>query len=131
MCVRLSTRSNKLNTFCDNVRKKTRAVSREKDIKRDFFLYSDNLPGKTLFWGDFNFPLENVENNSSRKLQDITVTAPRHNQSHLLDIVFSKRSDNILISTKLHHAGAILCKFDVSVSVQKTETFSHRCLKKD
>ena len=61
--------------------------------------------------GDFNFPLENVENNNSRKLHDINmfnltqaVTEPPHNQSHPLDIVFSKRSDNVLISTKLHHA---------------------------
>ena len=85
--------------------------------------------------GDFNFHSENVENNNSRKLHDITdmfnltqsVFEPTHNQGHLLDLVFSKQSDNILISTKLHHglttAGhaylsdhiAILCKLDLSV----------------
>ena len=64
-----------------------------------------------------------------------SVSEPTHNQGHLLDLVFSKQSDNILISTKLHHRltpdhTAILCKFDVSVLVQKPETFSYRCLKK-
>ena len=61
--------------------------------------------------GDFNFHFENVENNNSRKLHDIidmfnltqSVSEPAHNQGHLLDLVFSKKSDNILISTKLHH----------------------------
>ena len=61
--------------------------------------------------GDFNFHFENVENNNSRKLHDIidmfnlpqSVSEPTHNQGHLLDLVFSKQSDNILISTKLHH----------------------------
>ena len=32
-----------------------------------------------------------------------SVSEPTHNQGHLLDLVFSKQSDNILISTKLHH----------------------------
>ena len=98
--------------------------------------------------GDFNFHFENAENNS-RKLHDIidmfnltqSVSKPTHNQGHLLDLVFSKQSDNILISTKLHHGltsdhTAILCKLDVSVPVQKPETFfvpmpqkdRHRCL---
>ena len=63
-----------------------------------------------------------------------SVSEPAHNQGHLLDLVFSKQSDNILISTKLHHGltadhTAILCKLDVSVPVQKPETFSYRCLK--
>ena len=54
--------------------------------------------------------------------------------SYLLNLVFSKPSDNILISTKLRHGltsdhTAILCKLDVSVPVQKPETFSYRCLK--
>ena len=52
--------------------------------------------------------------------------------------MFSKQSDNILISTKLHHGltsdhTAILCKLDqvdVSIPVQKPETFSYRCHKK-
>ena len=53
---------------------------------------------------------------------------PIHNQGHLLDLVFSKQSDNILTSTKLHHGltsdhTAILCKLDVSVPVQKPEAF--------
>ena len=47
----------------------------------------------------------------SRKLHDIidmfkltqSVSEPTHNQGHLLDLVFSKQSDNILTSTKLHH----------------------------
>ena len=93
--------------------------------------------------GDFNFHFENVENNNSRKLHDIidmfnltqSVSEPTHNQGRLLDLVFSKQSDNILISTKLHHGltsdhTAILCKLDLSVPVQKPETFSYRCLKK-
>ena len=92
--------------------------------------------------GDFNFLYENVEHNF-RKLHDIIgmfnltqfVSEPTHNQGHLLDLVFSKQSDNILISTKLHHGltsdhTAILCKLSVSVPVQKPETFSYRCLKK-
>ena len=49
-----------------------------------------------------------------------SVSEPTHNQGHLLDLVFSKQNDNILI----------LCKLDVSVPVQKPETFSYRCLKK-
>ena len=32
-----------------------------------------------------------------------SVSEPTHNQGHLLDLVFSKQSYNILISTKLHH----------------------------
>ena len=37
----------------------------------DFLEHSDNLPGKTLLMGDFNFHFENVENKNSRKLHDI------------------------------------------------------------
>ena len=109
----------------------------------DFLEHSDSLPGKTLLMGDFNFHFENVGNNNSRTLHDIidmfnlpqSVSEPTHNQGHLLDLVFSKQSDNILISTKLHNGltsdhTAILCKLDVSVPVQKPETFSYRCLKK-
>ena len=64
-----------------------------------------------------------------------SVSEPTHNQGHLLDLVFSKQSDNILISTKLHHGltsdhTVIFCKLDVSVPVQKPETFSYRCFKK-
>ena len=64
-----------------------------------------------------------------------SVSEPTHNQGHLLDLVFSKQSDYLLISTKLHHGltsdhTAILCKLDVFVPVQKPETFSYRCLKK-
>ena len=64
-----------------------------------------------------------------------SVSEPTHNQGHLLDLEFSKQSDKILTSTKLHHGltsdhTAILCKLDVSVPVQKPETFSYRCLKK-
>ena len=64
-----------------------------------------------------------------------SVSEPTHNQGHLLDLVFSKQSGNILISTKLHHGltsdhTAILCKLDVSVPVHKPETFSYRCLRK-
>ena len=93
--------------------------------------------------GDFNFHYKNVENNSSRKLHDITdmfnliqsVSEPTHNQGHLPDLVLSKQSDNILISTKLYHGltsdhTAILRKPDVSLPVQKPKTFSYRCLKK-
>ena len=102
----------------------------------DFLEHSDNLPGKTLLMGDFNFHFENVENNNSRKLHDIidmfnqtqSVSEPTHNQGHLLDLVFSKQSNNILISTKLFHGltsdhTAILCKLAVSVPEQKPETF--------
>ncbi|WP_419615719.1 reverse transcriptase family protein [Thiolapillus sp.] len=108
----------------------------------DFLEHSDSLPGKTLLMGDFNFHFENLENNS-RKLHDIidifnltqSVTEPTHNQGHLLDLVLSKQSDNILLSTKLHHGltsdhTAILCKLDVSVPLQEPETFQYRCLKK-
>ena len=64
-----------------------------------------------------------------------SVSEPTHNQGHLLDLVFSKQSDNILTSTKLHHGltsdhTAILCKLDVSVPAHKPETFLYRCLKK-
>ena len=64
-----------------------------------------------------------------------SVSEPTHNQGHLPDLVFSKQSNNILISTKLHHGltsdhTAILCKLDVAVPVQKPETFSYLCLKK-
>ena len=63
------------------------------------------------------------------------VSEPTHNQGHLLDLVFSKQSDNIFISAKLHHRltsdhTAILCKLNVSVPLQKPETFSYRCLRK-
>ena len=97
------------------------------DQSSDFLEHSDNLPGKTLLMGDFNFHFENVENKDSRKLHDIidmfnltqSVSEPTHNQGHLLDIVFSKQSDNIFTSTKLHHGltsdhTAILCKLDLS-----------------
>ena len=68
----------------------------------DFLEHSDSLPGKTLLMGDFNFHFENVENNS-RKLHDIidmfnltqSISEPTQNQGHLLDLVFSKKSDNI------------------------------------
>ena len=113
------------------------------DQLSDFLEHSDNLPGKTLLMGDFNFHFENVENKNSRKLHDIidmfnltqSVSEPTHNQGHLLDLVFSKQSDNILTSTKLHHGltsdhTAILCKLDVSVPVQKPKTFLYRSLKK-
>ena len=61
--------------------------------------------------GDLNFHFENLENNNPGKLHDIidifnltqSVTEPTHNQGHLLDLVLSKQSDNILLSTKLHH----------------------------
>ena len=109
----------------------------------DFLEHSDSLPGKTLLMGDFNFHFETVENKNSRKLHDIidmfnltqSVSEPTHNQGHLLNLVFSKQSDNILTSTKLHHGltsdhTAILCKLDVSVPVQKPKTFLYRCLKK-
>ena len=109
----------------------------------DFLELSDSLPGKTLLMGDFNFHFENVENKNSRKLHDIidmfnlnqSVSEPSHNQGHLLDLVFSKQSDNSLISSKIHHGltsdhTAILCKLDVSVPVQKPKTFLYRCLKK-
>ena len=82
--------------------------------------------------GDFNFHFEKLENNNSRKLHNImyifnltqSVTEPTHNQGQLLDLVLSKQSDNVLLSTKLHHGltsdhTAILCKLDVSVSSQK------------
>ena len=104
---------------------------------------TDSLPGKTLLMGDFNFHFENVGNNNSTKLHHIidmfnltlSLSEPTHNQGHLLHLVFSKQGDNILVSTKLHHGltsdhTAILCKLDVSVPVQKPETFSYRCLKK-
>ena len=109
----------------------------------DFLEHCDGLPGKTLLMGDFNFHSENVENKNSRKLHNIidmfnltqSVSEPTHNQGHLLDLVFSKQSDNILTSTKLHHGltsdhTAILCKLDVSVPVQKPKMFLYQCLKK-
>ena len=88
----------KKNTFSDSV---------FFDQFSDFLEHSDSLPGKPLLMGDFNFHFENVENNNSRKLHDIidmfnltqSVSEPTHNQGHLLDLVFSKQSDNILIST--------------------------------
>ena len=96
----------------------------------DFLEHSDSLPGKILLMGDFNFHFENVENNNSRKMHDIicmfnltqSVSEPTHNQGHLLDLVFSKQSDNIFICINLHHGltsdrTAILCKLDVSVPV--------------
>ena len=92
---------------------------------------------------DFNFHFENLENNNFRKLHDIidifnltlSVTETTHNQGRLLDLVLSKESDNILLSTKLHHGlasdhTAILCKLDISVPLQEPETFLYRCLKK-
>ena len=89
--------------------------------------------------GDFNFHFEKVENKNSRKLHDIiamfnltqSISEPTHTQGHLLDLVFSKQSDSILTSAKLHHGltsdhTAILCKLDVSVPVQKPNTFLYR-----
>ena len=107
----------------------------------DFLEHSDSLPGKTLLMSNFNFYFENVANSNSRKLHNDmfnlteSVSEPTHNQGHLLDLVFSKQSDNILISKKLHHRltsdhTVILCKLDVSVPIQKMETFSYWCLKK-
>ena len=98
-------------------------------------MFFDHFSDKTLLMGDFNFHFENLENNNSRKLHDIidifnltqSVTEPTHNQGHLLDLVLSKQSDNILLSTKLHHGltfdhTAILCKLDVFVPLQEPET---------
>ena len=53
----------------------------------------------------------------------------------VLDLVLSKQSDNVLLSTKLHHGltsdhTAILSKLDVSIPLQEPETFLCRCLKK-
>ena len=60
--------------------------------------------------GNFNYHFENVENNNSRKLHDIIYTfnliksASKHtHQGQLLDLVFTKQNDSILVSTKLHH----------------------------
>ena len=102
------------------------------------FLNTPTVPDKTLLMGDFNFHSENVENNNYRKLHDIidmfnltqSVSEPTHNQGHLLDLEFSKQNDNIFICINLHHGltsdhTAILCKFDVSVPVQKSETFPY------
>ena len=107
----------------------------------DFLEHSDSLPGKTLLMGDFNFHSENLGKNNSRKLHDIidnfnltqSVTEPAHTQGHLLDLVLSKQSGNILLSTKLHHGltsdhTAILSKL---VPLQEPETSQYRCLKKD
>ena len=92
---------------------------------------------KHSLWVTLTFILK-TENDNSRTLHDIidmlnltqSVSEPTHNQGHLLDLVFSKQNDNILISTKLHHGltsdhTAILCKLDVSVPVQKPEAFSY------
>ena len=91
--------------------------------------------------GDFNVHFENVENNNSRRLHGIidifnltqSVTEPTHNQGHPLDLVLFKQSDNILLSTKLHHGlhltTAILFKPDLSVPQKKPKTL-YRCLKK-
>ena len=70
-----------------------------------FLEHSDSLPGKTLLMSNFNFYFENVANSNSRKLHNVIdmfnltecVSKPTHNQGHLLDLVFSKQSDNILI----------------------------------
>ena len=84
---------------------------------------------KTLLMSDFNFPFENLENNNSRKLHIIdifnftqSVTEPAHNQGHLLDLMLSKQSNNILLSTKLHYGftsdhTAILCKLDIYIYI--------------
>ena len=64
---------------------------------------------------DFNFHFENLKNNNSRKLHDTidifnltqSVTEPTHNQGHLLDLVLSKQSDNIMdshLTTQLSYA---------------------------
>ena len=109
------------------------------DQLSDFLEHSDNLPGKTLLMGDFNFHFENLENKHSRKLHDIidmfnltqSVSEPTHNQDHLLDLVFSKQSDNILISTKLHHRPHIhLVQTWCLCARTKTWNFSYWCLRK-
>ena len=59
--------------------------------------------------GGFHF--ENVENSYSRKLHDIidmfnltqSFSELSYNQGHLLNLVFSKQTDIIIISIKLHH----------------------------
>ena len=89
------------------------------------------------------FILKSKKTSNSRKFNDIldifnlfqSVTEPTHKQDHLLDLVLSKQSDNVLLSTKLHHGltsdhTAILCKLEVSVPLQKPETFLYRCLNK-
>ena len=91
------------------------------------FSYFFELCDKTLLVGDLIFHFENILKDNTRKLRIIgifnltqSVTKPIHYQDHLLDLVLVKQSDNILISTKLHHElasdhTAILCKLDVSV----------------
>ena len=89
------------------------------------------------------FILKSKKTSNSRKFNDIldifnlfqSVTEPTHKQGHLLDLVLSMQSDNILLSTKLHNGPtsdrtAVLCKCDASVPLQEPETCTYRCLKK-
>ena len=94
--------------------------------------------------GDFNFHFENIETTTPENYMtsQTCLTYP----SLFLDLLTTKatiisaglsstQSNSILIFTKLHHGltsdhTAILCKLDVSVPVQKPDTFSYHCLKK-
>ena len=55
-----------------------------------------------------------------------TISEPTHNQGHLLDLVFSKRSDNIIISTKLHHGLGTSCAYSTGQYAQNLKlSYTH------
>ena len=56
-----------------------------------------------------------------------SVSEPTHNQGHLLDLMFSKQSDNILTSTKLQPSCANLMYLYL---YKNLKPFSYRCLRK-
>ena len=60
-----------------------------------------------------------------------SVYEPTHNQDHLIDLVFSKQRDSILVSTKLHHGPhSHLVQTWCLCTRTKTWKCSYRCLKK-
>ena len=64
-----------------------------------------------------------------------SVREPTHDIGHLLDLVFYKSSDNIYLSTVLHHEltsdhTSVLCKFDISKPPPEANIIQYRCLSK-
>jgi hypothetical protein len=111
----------------------------------EFSTYLESLSiasGRVIIVGDFNFHLESCTENSSLMFTDLTtsvglkqhVSSPTHTSGHLLDLVLSRPSDNVVHSTKVsslisdHHA--IHCSLNVSRPPLPQKTITYRNLKK-
>ena len=81
------------------------------DMFPDLLHYCNNLPGKTILTGDFNFHFDMPDNTCTKKLCELTqmfgymqsVSEPTHRKGHILDLVFSKPDDCLNLATCLKY----------------------------